>query len=113
MSTHVKLSIDVPIRAGLTVSELWDGPDKGMICCWERGREKRKAEPELASRAESGELVTLAWKRKSLQYLATWQGLRGEDLNVSFVDEVTMVCTKMGEKTGKTIVFKAGPVKTP
>ncbi|HEY1600529.1 MAG TPA: hypothetical protein VGG64_13060 [Pirellulales bacterium] len=106
MAMHLNRSIDRPIRAGLTTVELWQGPDKGLIGCWERGRAKRVAEPELAAQAKQGELVTLAWKRKSLQYLATWQGLRGDDLKISFVEEVTIVCAK----TGKTVVFKAGHV---
>lgn len=111
MVTHVTRSVDCQIREGLSTSELWDGPDRGLIGCWERGREKRDKEPELAACAEKGELTTLPWKRGSLQYLAMWQGLRGEDLRVSFVEEVTIVCTKTGEKTGNSITFKAGAVK--
>jgi hypothetical protein len=55
-------SVGAPIREGLSWHEMWAGPDDGLIACWERGREKRIEEPELARRAEQGELVTLAWK---------------------------------------------------
>jgi hypothetical protein len=115
MATHLRRSIDCPIREGLSWDELWRGPDRGLICCWERGRQKRVEEPELAARADKGELVTLAWKggveeklkieKKpgTLKYLATWQGLRAEDLNLAFEDERVIVCTK----TGQTVVFGA------
>ena len=60
--------------------------------CWEVGRELREKKPELARRAENGELPALGWKggvetktKKgeiygTLFYLAQWQGLRGDDL---------------------------------
>ena len=66
------------------MSERWEGSDKGLIWCWERGRQKRSEHPELAARAHNGELVVLVWKggveKKldidkhpgSLQYLANW-----------------------------------------
>jgi hypothetical protein len=115
MGTRVRRSIERPIRQGLSWDELWLGPDQGLICCWERGREKRVAEPELAARAEQGELLMLLWKggveeklkndRKpgTLKYLATWQGLRGEDLDIALDDERAIICTK----TGQTVVFSA------
>src|SRR5579871_2064248 len=79
--------------------ERWHGPDEGLVGCWERGREVRLEQPDLARRAMKGELLTLWWrggldhlkseeeqKEKgkpqkrygNLNYLATWQGLRGE-----------------------------------
>lgn len=108
-------SIIQPIRENLNWQDMWEGPDKGLICCWERGREKRLQEPELAAKASSGELVPLAWaggvlkklkiekKAGVLQYLATWQGLRGEDLNIDLDGETTMVCSK----TKQIVVFSA------
>jgi len=107
--------VDQPIRKGLSWSERWEGPDKGLIFCWERGRQKRVEEPELAARADKGELVMLAWKggvqerlkieRKpgTLQYLATWQGLRGEDLDLALEGERVVVCTR----TGQAVAFSA------
>ncbi len=118
MSVLLRRSIDEPIRAGLSWDERWKGPDRGLIWCWERGRQKAVDEPELAARAKSGELVMLAWrggvetKRKqdksgTLQYLAAWQGLRGEDLDLTR-DTLALTCTK----TGQTVIFKGAPAKT-
>src|SRR5690242_2160869 len=108
-------SVGASIREGLSWYEMWAGPDGGLIYCWERGREKRIEEPELARCAEQGELVTLAWKggtenidepidgeKKpksqkrfgSLKYLATWQGLRGEDLEIELDKERIIVCSR-------------------
>jgi hypothetical protein len=75
----------------------------------------RVAEPELATRAEDGELLLLDWKggveeklkieKKpgTLNYLATWQGLRGEDLDIVLDDVREIVCSK----TGQGVVFSA------
>ena len=118
MTTRLRRSVNQPIREGLSWNERWMGPDNGLIWCWERGRQKRVEEPELAAQADKGELVVLAWKggvdkklkmdRKpgTLQYLATWQGLRGEDLELALEDE-SVVCTK----TGQTVVFSSTLLK--
>lgn len=115
MAMRLRRSIDQPIREGLSWNELWRGPDRGLIWCWERGRQKRVEEPELAARADKGELVVLAWKggvekklkieKKpgTLNYLATWQGLRAEDLDIALEDERLIVCSK----TGQTVAFSA------
>ena len=120
MGEHLQQSINKPIREGLSLDDRWSGPDKGLIGCWERGREKREEEPELAGLAANGELVTLAWrggiveKRKSenlfgsLQYLATWQGLRGDNLDIDPDAETRIVCTR----TGQAVVFRAKPPPT-
>lgn len=108
MGKHIHRSIKEPHREGLTWEERWQGIDQGLIACWERGREKRDQEPELAKCAERGELPVLAWKggvskkiktkKKygTLFYLATWQGLRGEDLDVDLDKETEIVCSKTG-----------------
>jgi hypothetical protein len=62
MSKDLHRSIRQPIRKGLSWSEMWEGEDKGLIGCWERGRQKRVNDPKLAARAENGELVVLVWK---------------------------------------------------
>ncbi len=143
MTTHVTRSIKTPIRTELkTVADIWDGPDKGLIFCWEQGREEAAQKPDLAERARRGELVPVGrknhpgtveavhdesadedepleespdertdssddpirlqkpdkaglWKRGSLQYLAWWQGLRGENLNVSSDHEIAIVCPRI------------------
>ena len=81
-----------------------------MINCWEIGREEREKEPELAIRAENGELPLSFWKggvdktimvgKKygTLNYLAYWQGLRGEDLDLDLMQEPELICTKTGMK---------------
>ncbi len=107
MSRRLHRRMTQPIREGLTWEQLWLGPDQGLIACWERGRQKRADEPELAHRAERGELPVLAWKggvdkprrdRKpiagTLEYLATWQGLRGEDLDIPLDEPVTLTCSR-------------------
>jgi hypothetical protein len=121
------LSIGQPIREGLTWNEKWCGPDEGLIWCWERGRQERLERPDVAARADRGELVSLDWKggteepeskkkrgsstKKSssgamkdgsLQYLATWQGLRGEDLDIDVDGKRTIVCSK----TKQTVEFR-------
>lgn len=108
-------SINMPVRKGLSWDEMWRGPDNGRIFCWERGRQERIERPDDAERAERGELIGLHWKggvRKklkakevhgSLLYLATWQGIRGEDLDIDVEGERTIVCSKFGQ----AVVFSA------
>lgn len=115
MATRLYRSIEHPIREGLNGEELWRGSDRGLIWCWERGRQMRVKEPELAAQADRGELVMLAWKggveKKlkietkpgTLNYLATWQGLRGEDLDILLEEERMIFCSR----TGQTVVFSA------
>jgi hypothetical protein len=86
------------------------GTDKGLIACWEVGRGRSKKEPELAEQAKNGELPVLGWKggieRKikkkekygTLFYLAQWQGLRGDDLDVDLSQESELICSKTGMK---------------
>ena len=98
-------SIEEPVRKALTWEELWKGSDNGLIACWEQGRVKAVNSPDLAESCKSGELPVLAWKggvekkikgKKygSLFYLATWQGLRGEDLNINQREEISIICSK-------------------
>src|SRR5260370_19207188 len=125
MSGKLSRSIDCPVRGLLSWDETWADSDGGLIYCWERGRKMRLAEPELAKRAEESELVTLAWKggtenididehlegkkNKSqkrygaLKYLAMWQGLRGEDLDIEQDAERIIVCAK----TKRAVIFRA------
>ena len=117
MTARLRRSIDEPIREGLSWNERWLGPDKGLIWCWERGRQYRIEDPNLTARAEDGELPVGNWrggvkeplkdqkkpKPGTLQYLATWQGMRGEDLDLELRGERTIVCAK----TGQGVVFSA------
>lgn len=86
----------------------WCGPDAGLIACWLRGREKARESPDVAARARAGELPVLAWKGGvdraikagtklgSLEYLATWQGLRGDDLDIDTDAPPALRCTRTG-----------------
>ncbi len=105
MKTNFYRSIEEPNRKGLTWEELWKSSDNGLICCWEQGRTKALDNPKLAEFCRNGELPILAWKggvdkkikgKKygSLFYLATWQGLRGEDLNINQHKDITIICAK-------------------
>jgi hypothetical protein len=103
-------SISEPIRQNLTRNERWDSDDNGLIACWERGREKALEEPGLATSAIVGQLVLLPWKggvERALKkkekygcynYLAMWQGLRGEDLSIDTSMEVAHLCSVTGMK---------------
>ncbi len=110
MSNRIYRSIQDPIRENPSFEERWRGPDHGLISCWEVGRTESIKSPELAERVKNGELPVLGWKggvdikiqKKekygTLNYLAQWQGLRGEDLNINISEEIEMVCSKTGMK---------------
>ena len=96
-----------------TYAQRWEGPDKGLIAAWLRGIQKRDENPEIAEMCSRGELPVLAWaggcekplksgkKVGSLLYLATWHGLRGEDLNIDTKQEYPVKCTR----TLTTVLF--------
>ncbi len=108
MNNRVFRSISESIRVEPSYDERWNGDDIGLITCWEVGRKKRETEHDLVKKVESNELPVLGWKggvdktlqKKekfgSLNYLAQWQGLRGEDLDISLSEEVTIQCSKTG-----------------
>lgn len=103
--THIKRPNTTPPRTGLTREDLWEGHDRGLIKCWEIGRDRALKFPELAQRCLAGELPVLGWKggvsrslKKTakfgcLKYLAQWQGLRGEDLDIDLTQERTLTCS--------------------
>jgi hypothetical protein len=110
MTTFLHRSISKQIRENLNWQQLWKGPDNGLIYCWGRGRQLSVEKPEIAARADNGELVMLWWrggveqklksnvtKYGTLNYLATWQGLRGEDLHIDIKSEFELVCSKTGQ----------------
>lgn len=110
MATHIFRPIGSPLRPdGLSFEERWRNEDKGLIVSWEVGRQLAEKRPELAEKALRGELPELAWKGGtdketlkinhkygSLQYLAQWQGLRGEDLDIDLDEEYTLTCSRTG-----------------
>lgn len=112
-------SITEPIREGGTWDERWKAEDNGLIACWERGREKSLEDPSLATQAAAGQLVVLPWKggvEKAIKkkqkfgtlfYLAMWQGLRGEDLDIDPEEEIVLSCAT----TGMAVVFTSDMAK--
>lgn len=108
MTQTIYRSFSEPDRDNsLSWNEHWKGDDNGLITCWEVGRELRQSNPELAQQAENGELPILGWrggvdpkvkkqekKSGTLNYLAQWQGLTGQDLNIDLEGGAGMTCTK-------------------
>lgn len=104
----VTRSTSEPIRTTLSWHQTWEGPDRGLIKCWELGRQTATENPELVASCLREELPVLAWKggvirrlKKlqkfgSLNYLAQWQGLRGQDLYIDTTQELTITCNKTG-----------------
>lgn len=119
MSTRIYRSCREPIRENLSFDERWRGPDNGLITCWEVGRTKSIESPQLAEKARKGELPLLEWKGgvgKKLQkaekygclnYLAVWQGLRGEDLDIDLSKETAITCSR----TGMRVVYTCDATK--
>lgn len=100
-------SITEPIKEINSYEERIEGADKGVINSWYVGRKLAVTNPDLCIKAKNGELPVLTVKggveRKikkdktgSLWYLASWQGLRGEDLDIDLGAEVKIVCSRTG-----------------
>ena len=118
MYQRIYRSIRESVRKELSWEQRWNGPDQGLITSWEVGRKLSEKKPKLAERAKKGELPVLGWKggvgkkikKKekygTLFYLAQWQGLRGEDLDIDLSKEIELICSKTGMK-----VIYTGDVK--
>lgn len=117
--TVIQRSISEPIRTGLDWHSTWQSYDKGLIKCWEAGRLAAENNPELAAAAKADELPITGWKggvsrtlKKldkfgALQYLAHWQGMRGDDLYINQEAEVIHTCSR----TGMRVTFTADIAK--
>ncbi|MFJ1573961.1 hypothetical protein ACIOAU_20595 [Pseudomonas sp. NPDC088322] len=115
----IQRKLSEPTRTDLSHQEIWSSSDQGLIRCWEIGRQRATEKPDLALQCKSGELPVLGWKggvsRKllksekygSLKYLAQWQGLRGEDLEVDLTAEISLTCSK----TEMTVTFTPDQAK--
>jgi hypothetical protein len=128
MGMRIQRSISEPIRPEMTWDERWRGPDAGLIACWERGRQRRAEDPDAAAAAQRGELPVLfipapwnpkekmvvGWKggvtkklkiplkeNGTLRYLAEWQGVRGDDLDIDLEEQRVLICSK----TGQAVLF--------
>jgi hypothetical protein len=97
-----------PLRERLSWDEMWKGPDRGLIQCWEVGRRIARDDAIRSESAKRGELPSSNWKggitgnpkfKKKygpLSYLAEWQGLRGENLDIDLENETEVVCSRTG-----------------
>lgn len=112
---HFTRTISDPSYTAQNWHAQWNGADNDLYMCWERGVAKAKENPLLAEAASRNELVPLPWKggiekvTKQIKrygtfyYLATWQGLRGEPLDIDTSLETPITCAK----TGMTVYFTA------
>lgn len=108
LSRIIHRSHSEPERLGLDWDSIWKSADSGLIKSWEIGRKLALQKPALAACAKLEELPPLNWKggvskklKKteklgSLHYLAQWQGLRGQDLEIDMDAEITLTCSKTG-----------------
>lgn len=113
-------SVAEPIRLITSWEEKWNGIDQGLVACWESGRKKGLEDPIFASQARDGQLVLLPWKGGvekaikskqkygTLNYLAMWQGLRGDDLDIDTDEETIVSCSV----TKMAVVFTNDLAKT-
>lgn len=104
----IHIPISTPIRQNIAWIKTWKDSDQGLIKCWENGRKLAQTNPSLAEQCKAGALPILNWKgglnralkKKekfgALQYLAQWQGLRGEDLFINSSQELSVTCSATG-----------------
>lgn len=64
-------SASEPIRTGLTLDQIWSGPDRGLIGCWEAGRKCRQQGSENP------------FRRDTINHKAWQQGYDGLDLLIT------------------------------
>lgn len=107
---RIHRAIDAPASGDtLTWAERWEGPDAGLVAAWEAGRALAPRRPDLAEAARAGQLVELPWKGGltralkpgapkvgALLYVAMWQGLRGDALDLDTDAELDLTCTRFG-----------------
>lgn len=104
---HIRRAVDAPSREGLSWADRWEAADEGLIATWEAGRQLTARRPDLAAAAKAGQLVELPWKGGltralkpgapkfgPLLYVAMWQGLRGEALDIEIDAELELTCTR-------------------
>lgn len=113
--TRIYRSFTEPDRENLSWEETWRRDDKGLIKNYEVGRTLAIKKPELAEKAKRGELPVLVYKggvektlkKKekigALNYIAIWQALRGENLDIDMDKEIVITCTKTNVKVTFTM----------
>lgn len=107
------------IKLNMSWEVRWGDIDRGLILAWEVGRQLRANDLDLATKASAGQLVSLPYKggvdkelkkkKKygTLLYLAMWQGLRNEDLDIDTDQEPHLTCTA----TNMSVVFTSDSKK--
>lgn len=109
-------SINTPIIFENDYDVRINGADRGVINAWMVGRDLARRDLGLVDRVRAGELPPLVFKggveKKvkgskvgSLWYLAEWQGLRGDGLDIDVDDDIEMVCARTGVKVLFTLDF--------
>lgn len=110
---RVHCPISNPPTQGPSWDERWEGPDKGLITVWLKFIERARNEPDLVTAAKAGELpltglrggvekpIKTKGKLGALHYLAGWQALRGEDLDIDTEAVIQLTCTR----TNVTVTF--------
>jgi len=109
---RVQRAKTAPPRINPDWAARWGTPEAGLVTSWERGRELAAEDAGLAAAARRGELVPMSWKggvappvrggraprRKygSFHYLAMWQGLRGDDLDIDTDARRQCTCSRQG-----------------
>lgn len=99
-----------------TYAERWEGPDGGLVAAWRQGLLMRELRPDWVQAADQNELPELPWRGGGSEvikgkrmgtwlYLAMWQGLRGEALDINTAEPLEMQCAR----TRVTTLFRAGP----
>ncbi|WP_434120383.1 hypothetical protein [Pseudomonas fortuita] len=103
---HIQRPISAALRpeGELSFFERWLDEDYGLIWCWERGRRRSVENPALVASCLAGNLPSLSGRiglarnqgqtKESLKYLAEWQGLRGENLNIKLDIKVFLTCSE-------------------
>lgn len=91
----IHLSIETPIRTTRSPAERFGEHDRGLIWCWEQGRQEAEKDHQLAANARNGEIPLIrTWKQGANNYHAYWMGLRGEDLVIDPEEGLAMQCRK-------------------
>lgn len=120
----IHVPADSPPPEELEFDQRWGTIDRALVTCWLRGRALRTEQgwQETARRAAAGELPSIIFDGGSdgpskpgakrtgvLQYLAIWQGIRGEDLKIDTEAATTLTCSG----TGAVVTFRLTPITDP
>lgn len=114
---RVRASAQIPPQLGSLYEDRFGTAEHTLISCWLRGLELRSDEAasglggknaakSVVQAAIAGELPILPWKGGiakptkqktrlgATQYLAMWQGLRGQDLDIDLSTEHQVTCSR-------------------